>query len=93
MNDITALLDLLGEQNVERLRGRIVDIICDRIQSDLEAYGQYIFYPPDYEEFFDDCFQTAMKKVKKQITEKMMNQMLEAEANIEKRSEKNKKIP
>lgn len=62
IKSLVELKDLLGEKNVEHLQERIVDIICSRIEKDIEDYDKYIFFPPDYDDFFDECFQTAMKK-------------------------------
>lgn len=82
MEGIIKLVELLGEKNVERLKERIVHIIGDRIEKELDSWGDFIFYPPDYEDFFNSCFETATKKVKKRMVEKMENQILEAQVRI-----------
>lgn len=82
IKSLVELKDLLGEKNVERLQERIVDIICSRIENDLEDYDKYIFFPPDYDSFFDECFQTAMKKTKKLLVEKMQDKILNSGMEI-----------
>lgn len=82
INPLAEIKDLLGEKNVERLQERIVDMICNRIAADLEDYDKYIFFPPDYDSFFDECFQTAMKKTKKLLVEKMQNEILNSGMEI-----------
>lgn len=79
MQSITELINLLGEKNIERLQERIIDIICNRIEDDINHYDRYIFYPPDYDNFFGECYTIAMKKTKKQLIEKMQEQILNSE--------------
>ena len=75
---INALGSLLGEENVENIQERISNMIVERIQSDIDVYDQYIFYPPDYQEFFDECFEEAKNKVKETIVQKMYDDMMKA---------------
>ncbi len=82
IKSITELIGLLGEKNVERLQERIVDLICARVEDDLDDYDQYIFCPGYFEDFFSDCAEAAKKKVKKQVTEKIQNKLLEAAERV-----------
>lgn len=75
---IDKLADLLGTENTAALQKRITGMIGDRIQNDMNDFDQYIFYPPDYNEFFDECFEEAKAKVKETIVEKLYNDMMNA---------------
>lgn len=75
---IDKLTDLLGTENTEALKKRIAYMIGDRIQEDLEQYDKYIFYPPDYQGFFDECFEEAKTMVKEAIVQKLYGDMMNA---------------
>lgn len=47
--DSSALSLLLGESNAEEIKRKIGDLIVDRVADDINAYGEYLFYPEDYE--------------------------------------------
>lgn len=95
MENLHGLIDVLGKKNAERLRDSITDLIIDRIQEDLNNWNEFIFYPPDYKDFFESCFEAATKRVKKQLIEKMTTQMLEAGdiANNTRKEGDNEKVP
>ena len=75
---IDKLTGLLGAENTEALKKRIIDMIGDRIQSDMNDFEEYIFYPPDYQEFFDECFEEAKEKAKETIVQQLYNDMMNA---------------
>ncbi len=82
IKSITELIGLLGKKNVERLQDRIVDLICARVEDDLDDFDEYIFCPGYFEDFFSDCAEAAKKKAKKQITEKIQNKLLDATGKV-----------
>lgn len=75
---IDKLTDLLDAENTEALKNRITGMIGDRIKSDIDSFDEYIFYPPDYQEFFDECFEEAKVKVKETIAQKLYDDMMNA---------------
>lgn len=75
---IDKLSALLGAETVEDVKRRIGDLIVSRIEADMNDFTEYIFYPPDYQEFFDECFQEAQSKVRETIVQKMYNDMMKA---------------
>ncbi len=84
IKSITELIGLLGEKNVDRLQERIVDIICARVEDDLENFDKFIFWPEEFEDFFSDCAEAAKKKIKKQVTETIQNKLLDAAGRVSK---------
>lgn len=75
---IDTLADLLGEHNTEELKKKIADVIVSRIKSDIRDYDKYIFYPPDFNNFFDECFEEAKSRVKETIVSKLYDDMMNA---------------
>lgn len=71
--NLSALDDLLGKDNVEDIKKRIGDLLVGRISDDMESYDRYLFYPGDYE----DTINTAFKKVNKKIEKLYSDAMLE----------------
>lgn len=69
---ISPVLDLLGEENVTKLKEGIVEILLDRVRDDLEAWGRYVFYPPDYSEFIEKCVKEAEKKLRRVYVDKLV---------------------
>ncbi len=84
IKSLTELVGLLGEKNVERLQERIVDLICARVEDDLNNCDELIYCPEDFEDFFSSCVEAAKKKVKKQVTETIQNKLLDAAGRVSK---------
>jgi hypothetical protein len=78
---IDTLADLIGAENTEELKKRIANIIVDRIKSDIKLYDRYIFYPPDFNEFFNECYEEAQARVKETIVQKLYDDMMNAYQN------------
>ena len=72
-NEITAIVEILGEERVEKLKDRLVDILIERIESDFETWDRYIFYPPDYEEIVAKAVAKAEKKIEKMYMDHMIS--------------------
>ena len=75
---IDRLADLIGAENTEELKKKIADIIVSRIKSDIRDYDRYIFYPPDFDEFFKECYEEAQERVKETIVSKLYDDMMNA---------------
>lgn len=77
MNNLKAVIEVLGEDNAERLKKSIVDIILGQIQSDFENYSLYILDPEDLQEFIDECKQEAFNRIKEGVVSDMMMKIKE----------------
>ena len=75
---IDRLADLIGAENTEELKKKIADIIVSRIKSDIRDYDKYIFYPPDFNDFFNECFEEAQARAKETIVSKLYDDMMKA---------------
>lgn len=75
---IDRLADLIGVENTEELKKRIAGIIGNRIKSDIRDYDKYIFYPPDFNDFFNECFEEAQTRAKETIVSKLYDDMMNA---------------
>ena len=64
-NNISALAQVLGEENVFNLRKKLVDILIEKAESDLEDYSEWLLYPPDFRVLINDAVDTTYKKVAK----------------------------
>lgn len=70
--NLSALSQLLGEDNVEDVKKRIGNLIVDRIYDDLKSYDCYLFYPPDYKEIIEEAFESVQKKITKMYKDTML---------------------
>jgi hypothetical protein len=71
---LSALNNLIGSENADIVKKRIGDLLVDRVRQDLDCHGEYLFYPPDYE----DSISEAFEKIKKKIIKMYSDAMLEA---------------
>ena len=65
MNNLKGIIDVLGENNAEELQKRLVDVIVEKAQQDLNDYSEYLFYPPDIRDCIGEAFDSVEKKVVK----------------------------
>lgn len=70
-----ALKEILGEEKVDILKDRIIDVIVDRVERDLEDYSTYewIIDP----EMIEDCARQAFDEVKGALIEKYKAKFME----------------
>lgn len=76
--NLSALSQLLGEENVEDIKKRIGDLIVERVRSDLRSYDYYLFYPADYKVTIDEAYEKVSKKIAKLYSEKMLESAQES---------------
>lgn len=67
-----------GLVEAEELKKEFADIIVSRIKSDIRDYDKYIFYPPDFNDFFNECFEEAQTRAKETIVSKLYDDMMNA---------------
>lgn len=72
---IQALIKLLGEENVSRLKKEITDIIVESVRDDINDYNRvdYLLCPDDIIGFVNECKEEAFAKIKDDV----VNQMVE----------------
>ena len=75
---IDSLADLIGAENTNSLKARIAMMIGNRIRDDINSFDQYIFYPSDFQDFFDECFEEAKALAKETIVKKLYDNMMNA---------------
>lgn len=77
MNNLKAVIEVLGEENTERLKSSIVDIILDNIRNDFENYTCYLLEPDDVSIFIEECKKEAFEKIKEDVINDMMKKIRE----------------
>ena len=75
--DNTALKELLGEEKVEVLKDRIIDLIVEKVEKDLEEYSTYewLINPDEIREVVDEAVEevkaTIINKYKMRLMDKV----------------------
>lgn len=77
MDNLKAVIKVLGEENVERLKSSIVDIIIENISNDFESYDLCLLDPDDVAEFIEECKKEAFEKIKEDIVNDMVKKIKE----------------
>ena len=68
------LLQFLGEENVEDMKKRIVDVIVEQARDDMHDYREYLINPDDIiERLMDD----TINRVQDRVQEKLEKVVLE----------------
>ena len=65
MSEIRGLISLLGEENTEKLKKGIIQLILEEVERELKNYGEYLLYPPDMKDIIKDAMESTDKKVSK----------------------------
>ena len=67
-NKDNVLIQLLGAENVEDMKKRIVDVIVDQIRDDMRDYTDYLICPDDIvERLIDDVVNGVQDKVQEKL--------------------------
>ena len=88
IQEISPIVELLGEERVEKLKDRICDAIVDRVVDDLEHWSEYICYPPDFADIFGEAYESIEKKLKKMFADKALEVAKNAVENMAKEVKK-----
>lgn len=80
MNDkdkITALINLLGEDNTNRIKEKVADFIIEAMQDDICSYDResYILDPDEIVDFVNECKEEAFKRIKEDIVNQMVDKI------------------
>lgn len=68
------LLQFLGEENVEDMKKRIVDVIVEQVRDDMHDYYEYLINPDDIVERLMD---ETIDRVQDRVQEKLEKAVLE----------------
>ena len=77
MEKINALVELLGEERVDKLKDEIIELLIEKLRDDFESWKEYIFYPPDYEDIIKQAIEETETKIKKMYVDYYMQQATE----------------
>ena len=72
MESVNALVELLGETRVEKLKDEIVEVLIEKLRDDFDSWKEYIFYPPDYSEIMEQAVKKAENKIEKIYVDKLV---------------------
>ena len=69
MDKITGLIDLLGEENNNKIKDKVTQFIIDAIEDDIRDYDRenYILNPEEIIDFVDKCKEKAFKRAKEDV--------------------------
>ena len=66
MSELTNIIKLLGEENEQRLKNGITDLLLQQVERDIEDRYQY-----DYIIAFDDIFDEVKIQIEEEFKEKL----------------------
>ena len=72
MENLNSIIDLLGEENAQKLKNGITDLLLQQVEKDLEDRYEY-----EYILAFDSLFEEAKELVEKEFKEKLMEKYRE----------------
>ena len=77
MDKITGLIDLLGEENNNKIKDKVTQFIIDAIEDDIRDYDRenYILNPDEIIDFVNECKEEAFKRVKEDVVNKMADKI------------------
>lgn len=71
------LLQFLGEENVEDMRRRIVDVIVEQVRDDMHDYRKYLINPDDIVEcLMDDTIDRVQDRVQEKLEKAVMKRAM-----------------
>ena len=77
MDKITGLIDLLGEENNNKIKDKVAQFIIDAIEDDIRDYDRenYILNPEEIIDFVKECKEQAFKRVKEDVVNQMVDKI------------------
>ena len=71
------LLQFLGEENVEDMKKRIVDVIVEQVRDDMHDYREYLINPDDIVEcLMDDTIDRVQNRVQEKLEKAVMERAM-----------------
>ena len=77
MDKITGRIELLGEENDNKIKDKVAQFIIDAIEDDIRDYDRenYILNPEEIIDFVDECKEEALKRVKEDVVNQMVDKI------------------
>ena len=77
MDKITGLMELLGEENNNKIKDKVAQFIIDAIEDDIRDYNRenYILNPDEIIDFVNECKEEAFKRVKEDVINQMVDKI------------------
>ena len=77
MDKITGLIELLGEENDNKIKDKVAQFIIDAIEDDIRDYDRenYILNPDEIIDFVGECKEEAFKRVKEDVVNQMVDKI------------------
>lgn len=77
MDRINGLIELLGEDNQNKIKEKVTDFIIEAIEDDVRDYDRnnYILNPEEIIDFIQKCKDEAFKKVKDEVVSNMADKI------------------
>ena len=77
MDKIAGLIELLGEENNNKIKDKVTQFIIDAIEDDVRDYDRenYILNPEEIIDFVDECKEEAFKRVKEDVVNQMVDKI------------------
>lgn len=70
-------LQFLGEENVEDMKKRIVDVIVEQVRDDMHDYREYLIDPDDIvERLIDDTIDRVQDRVQEKLEKIVMERAM-----------------
>lgn len=77
MDKITGLIDLLGEENNNKIKDKVTQFIIDAIEDDIRDYDRenYILNPDEIIDFVNECKEEVFMRVKEDVINQMVDKI------------------
>ena len=77
MDKITGLIELLGEENDNKIKDKVAQFIIDAIEDDIRDYDRenYILNPEEIIDFVNECKEEDFKRVKEDVVNQMVDKI------------------
>lgn len=77
MDKITGLIEILGEENANKIKDKIAQFIINSVKDDIRDYNRdnYILNPEEIIGFVNECKEEAFKRVREDIVNQMVDKI------------------
>ena len=77
MDKITGLIELLGEENNNKIKDKVAQFIIDAVEDDIRDYNRdsYILNPEEIIDFVNECKEEAFKRVNEDVVNQMVDKI------------------
>ena len=77
MDKITGLMELLGEENNNKIKDKVTQFIIDAMEDDIHDYNRdsYILNPEEISDFVNECKEEAFKRIKEDVVNQMVDKI------------------